>query len=210
VPIGAAYLVEVTSFTFMAILVARFGPVTMASHQVSANLAGVVYMVAMAMGSATSTLVAQALGAGDPERARRLAGSGIRMSVAMACAIAALLWLLREPVALAYTGGGEVAAATLPLLGALAVFVVFDNLHTQIAFVLRAHKIATLPMVISVLSMWGVGLGGGWLLTLAPSEASALHGSHAGALGFWIAGCAGLMVAAAAMALVLRRTWARL
>lgn len=206
-PIGATYLVEVTAFTFMAILVARFGTVTLASHQVTANLAGVVYMVAMAMASATSTLVAQSLGAGDPARARQLALTGIRLALAMVCAVAAVLWLLRTPIAGAYTDSAEVTAATLPLLAALAVFVIFDNLQTQIGFVLRAYKVATLPMVVSVVSMWGVGLGGGWLLTIAAPAGSALHGSQAGALGFWIAGAAGLAVACAGMALVLARVW---
>ena len=206
-PIGFTYLVEVTAFTFMAILVARYGTVAMASHQVAANLAGVVYMLAMAMASATSTLVAQSLGAGDPTRARRLALTGIRLSLAMVCVVAASLWLLRAPVAAAYTGSADVAAATLPLLGALAAFVVFDNLHTQIAFVLRAHKVATLPMAISVISMWGVGLGGGWLLVVAAPVDSVLHGGRAGALGFWIAGAAGLAVACGGMALLLVRQW---
>jgi MATE family multidrug resistance protein len=206
-PIGVTYLVEVTAFTFMAILVARFGTIAMASHQVAANLAGVIYMVAMAMASATSTLVAQSLGAGELARARSLALTGIRLALAMVCALAALLWLLRAPIAGAYTGSAEVAAATLPLLGALAAFVIFDNLHTQIAFVLRAHKVATLPMLISVLSMWGLGLGGGWLLTIAAAEGSLLHGATHGALGFWIAGAAGLALACAGMGLLLARVW---
>ncbi|MEK9721008.1 MAG: MATE family efflux transporter, partial [Quisquiliibacterium sp.] len=44
-PIGAAYLVEVSSFTFMALFVARLGSTAAASHQVAANLAGLCYMV---------------------------------------------------------------------------------------------------------------------------------------------------------------------
>jgi len=55
--------------------------------------------------------------------------------------------------------------------------------------------------------MWGVGLGGGWLLTIAAPTGSPLHGAQAGALGFWIAGAAGLAVACAGMALVLARVW---
>jgi MATE family multidrug resistance protein len=210
-PIGATYLIEVTSFTFMSILVARFGTVTLASHQIAANLTGVIYMIAMAIASATSTLVAQSLGAGDLARARVLALTGIRLGVALAVLAGALLWLLRAPIAQAYSTDPSVVAAALPLLAALAVFSVFDSLQTQIAFVLRAYKIATLPMVVCVVSMWGVGLGGGWLLTVAGEPAAlgaaALHGSRSGALGFWLAGVIGLVVASAGLALVIRRVW---
>jgi hypothetical protein len=66
-------------------------------------------------------------------------------------------------------------------------------------------------MVVCVVSMWGVGLGGGWLLTVAGEPAAlgaaALHGSRSGALGFWLAGVIGLVVASAGLALVIRRVW---
>jgi MATE family multidrug resistance protein len=212
VPIGASYLVEVTSFTFMAIFVARFGTVAMASHQITANLTGVVYMLALALANATSTLAAQAIGAGDPMRARAVSITGLRIAMTLAALTGLLLWTLRGPIAAAYSNDAAVIAATLPLLGALALFVVFDSLQTQIGYILRAYKIATLPMVVCVVSMWGVGLGGGYLLTVSSDPAGplgALHGSRAGALGFWVAGVASLALASAGLALVLRRTWRR-
>ena len=212
VPIGASYLVEVTSFTFMAIFVARFGTVAMASHQITSNLTGVVYMIALALANATSTLAAQAIGAGDPLRARAVSLTGLRIAMLLAGLTGVLIWLLRAPIAASYSNDAAVIAATLPLLGALALFLVFDSLQTQIGYILRAYKIATLPMVVCVLSMWGVGLGGGYLLTVSSDPAGALgalHGSRAGALGFWIAGVASLALASAGLALVLRRTWQR-
>ena len=66
IPIGATYLVEVTSFTFMAVFLARLGATTAASHQIAANLAALVYMLPLALGTATSVLVAQSLGAARP------------------------------------------------------------------------------------------------------------------------------------------------
>ncbi|MBK8763842.1 MAG: MATE family efflux transporter [Burkholderiaceae bacterium] len=212
VPIGASYLVEVTSFTFMAIFVARFGTVAMASHQITSNLTGVVYMIALALANATSTLAAQAIGAGDPLRARAVSLTGLRIAMLLAGLTGVLIWLLRAPIAASYSNDPSVIAATLPLLGALALFLVFDSLQTQIGYILRAYKIATLPMVVCVLSMWGVGLGGGYLLTVSSDPAGALgalHGSRTGALGFWVAGVASLALASAGLALVLRRTWRR-
>ncbi len=212
VPIGASYLVEVTSFTFMAIFVARFGTIALASHQITANLAGVVYMVGLAIANATSTLAAHAIGAGDPVRARAIAGAGIRIALLLAGFTSMLMWTLREHIAAAYSSDSAVVAAAVPLLAALSLFLIFDSLQTQLGFVLRAYKIATLPMVVCVLSMWGVGLGGGYLLTVESDPLTPpglLHGSRNGALGFWVAGVLSLALASAGLALVLRRTWRR-
>ena len=47
-------------------------------------------------------------------------------------------------------------------------------------------------MVIYAISLWGVGLGGGYLLGLTDT-----FGPPLGAAGFWIAGAASLVVAGA-------------
>ncbi len=53
------------------------------------------------------------------------------------------------------------------------------------AFVLRAWRITTLPMLIFVVALWGVGLGGGYLLAFDPWQV--LPAALRGARGFWIA-----------------------
>jgi MATE family multidrug resistance protein len=60
------------------------------------------------------------------------------------------------------------------------------------AQVLRGYKRATAPMVIYAISLWGVGLGGGYLLGLTDTL-----GPPRGAAGFWIAAVASLMLAGA-------------
>lgn len=212
IPIGATYLIEVTSFTFMALFVARFGTIALASHQITANLAGVVYMIALALANATSTLAAQAIGADQPGKARAIAMTGIRIALALAAATALSMWLLRGLIAAAYSSDAAVINATIPLLAALSLFLVFDSLQTQLGFVLRAYKITTLPMLVCILAMWGVGLGGGYVVTVASDPdglLGVLHGSRSGALGFWLAGVLSLALATAGLALVLRRAWRR-
>ena len=57
------YLIEVTSYTFMALFIARFGTTTLAGHQITGNIGAVLYMTPLSIGFASATLVAQALGA---------------------------------------------------------------------------------------------------------------------------------------------------
>lgn len=209
-PIGASYLVEITSFTFMALFLARLGATASASHQIASNLTGICYMGGLGIAVATSTLVAQRLGGGDPEAARRYARTGLLMAMALALASAGALWIARAPIARAYTVDAEVVAATLPLIVAVAGFHFFDSLQTQIGFILRAYKIATAPMIVYVLAMWGIGLGGGYWLSFvqAPDGTlGALRGETSGALGFWVAGIASLVVASAGLGALLARRW---
>ena len=64
-PSGLAILVEVTSFTLMALFIARQGTTSAAAHQIAANMAAVLYMVPLSLAIATSARVSYWRGAGD-------------------------------------------------------------------------------------------------------------------------------------------------
>jgi MATE family multidrug resistance protein len=100
-----------------------------------------------------------------------------------------------------YTDDAAVIAATLPLLAWVAVFHVADAAQTTAAFVLRAWRIATVPLVIYVLAIWGIGLGGGY--TIAFDSFGWAPSGLQGAQGFWSAATAGLVIAAGGMCLFL-------
>ncbi|ODS97460.1 MAG: hypothetical protein ABS56_09565 [Lautropia sp. SCN 69-89] len=209
-PIGASYMVEVTSFTFMALFLARLGATTAASHQIAANLAALAYMVPLAIATATSVLVAQSLGAARPREARERAWAGIRIALACAVAIGAGLFAAREPLAALYTTDAALVAAAAPLLALVAAFHLFDATQAMCSFILRAYRITALPMLVYVLSLWGVGLGGGWWLAFeAGTSAHGWAPLVAGARGFWIASGLSLALAAAGLAAILARLWRR-
>lgn len=67
-PMGLSYLIEVTSYTFMALFISHFGTTVLAGHQIAGNVGAVLYMTPLSIGIAASTLVARALGAGRPTR----------------------------------------------------------------------------------------------------------------------------------------------
>ncbi|CAJ0701721.1 MATE family efflux transporter [Ralstonia holmesii] len=195
VPMGFTYLIEITSFTLMAIFIARLGTVALAGHQIAANLGAVAYMVPLSLSIATSTLAAQSIGARDRVAARRISLNGIKLAVMCAVIVgAAVLFLRRELVSL-YTHDAAVLAIAVPLLPFIAFYQMFDALQVMTAFILRAYKIALIPTVIYALSLWGVGLGGGYVLGfgLLGDVAASLRG----AAGFWAANGLSLMVAGA-------------
>lgn len=196
VPIGLSVAFEVTSFTFMAVLIARLGTTSVAGHQVVANVAAILFMVPLAIGIATSVLVAQSMGAGAPRVARVAALRGFRLSIGIALAAALIVWLLREPLVALYTIDAAVSAVALSLIGWAAVFHVFDACQGVCGFALRGYKNTFWPMVIYGVSLWGVGLLGGYWIALYDTPL----GPPRGALGFWEAATVALGIAAFSLA----------
>jgi MATE family multidrug resistance protein len=194
VPMGLSITIEVTGFTFMAFFISRIGATPVAGHQIALNLVSMMFMVPLAIGNAAGTLVAQRIGAGDPSDARRLGWHGLELGVLIAASLSAVVYLVRERLLNLYTHDALVVAAALPLLAWVVVFHIADAAQTVAAFVLRAYRVATAPMVIYAVAIWGVGLGGGYAVAFDTTGLSPawLQGSQ----GFWSAATVGLVVAA--------------
>lgn len=198
-PMGGSILVEVTGFTFMAFFVARLGATPVAGHQIAVNLVAMMFMIALALATAAGTLVAQHLGAGQKREARIVGRHAMLLAALVAASVGAVVAMAREPIVALYTANRATAAAALPLLVWVWFFHLGDALQTVAAYVLRAYQVATVPMAIYVVALWGLGIGGGYLLAFGA------HG--AGAVGFWQAATAGLLTAAALLGWLLKRVF---
>jgi MATE family multidrug resistance protein len=202
-PMGAAYLIEVSGFTFMALFIARLGAVPVAGHQIAANLSTVLFMTPLALGQATSTLVAQTVGAGRRSQARQLGWHGIVLATGLAVFMAVVLWALRAPLLRAYSSDPVIVQAAFSLLALSLSYHVLDSCQTVTAFTLRAYKVATLPVLIYAVCVWGVGLGAGYALAFNANTQVPL--GLQGAAGFWVANIAGLTLASLLLCLTLKK-----
>lgn len=205
-PAGLAILVEVTSFTLMALFIARQGHLAAASHQIAANLAAVCYMVPLSLAIATSARVSWWRGAGDHVRARQLALLGLRLAVLLGLTLAALLLVSRHLLASIYTSDAAVAALTASLLLWVAAYHAADSVQVFCIFVLRCWRITVAPLLIYCLLLWGWGLAGGYWL--AYGDASPWSGVSTPA-PFWSMSAAALLVTAGAFSALLWRTLRR-
>lgn len=167
-PMGGSYLAEVSSFTFMALLAAREGTFVSGGHQILANLVSLLYMFPLAIGIATSSLVAQSLGAQQPEQARRLARIGIGLGLSGVALSLAVVMVARPQIIQIYTSDPAIAAMAYALLTILPLLHTSDALQCMLSYILRAHKIATMPFVIQTGSLFGIGLLGGWYFGFGP------------------------------------------
>lgn len=202
IPMGLSYLIEVTAFTFMALFIARLGDTVVAGHQITANFGTVLYMLPLSIASATGTLVAQSIGARDLTTARRIGDTGIRLAAILSVTIGIAVWMTRGIIVRAYTPNEAIIATALPLFLFIAFYQLFDAIQVTTAFVLRAYKVAVIPTLMYAIALWGVGLGGGYILGLDPFDISPV--STRGAAGFWLGNSVSLALVAAGLLWYLR------
>jgi MATE family multidrug resistance protein len=198
VPMGLSIGIEVTGFTFMAFFIARLGATPVAGHQIAVNMVSIMFMMPLALANATSTLVAQRIGADDLRDARRIGWHGLQMGVLIAAAMGVTVYLTRESLMHAYTHDEVIIAAAMPLLAWVMLFHIADATQTIASFTLRAYKMATVPVVIYATAIWGVGLGGGYVVAFNTSGLT--PAPLIGAQGFWAASTAGLTIAGVGLA----------
>lgn len=193
VPAGLSVLVEVTSFTLMALFIARLGTAASAAHQIASNLTAVAYMMPLSLAIATSARVSFWLGAGDPARARRACRRGFELTVCLALLFAAAMATLRWQLADIYSANPAVVALGATLLLATAIYHFADALQTLCVFVLRCYRVTVLPLVLYCTLLWGVGLGGSYLLAYRGfGPWTAMHSP----LAFWMMGALALALTA--------------
>lgn len=192
VPIGVSILIDVTSYTFMALFIARLGADYSAGHQIAANLGALCYMVPLAISNATSVLVGQAIGAGRMDQAKVSGWTGIAIGAAAAVTVAVLVAIAHGGIAALYTQDPKVIAVAGPLLVFVGVFHISDAINAVAAQAARGYKKVLVPMLGFGLALWVVGLGGGYWLAFSP-----VLGAPQGAAGFWMGAVAGMALAAA-------------
>lgn len=197
VPMGASILVEVSGFSFMALFISRLGGDAVAGHQIAVNVVTLMFMVPLAVGHAGTTLAAQRVGARDAAGARTVAWHALLIGCTLSGLLGVAVSLGREGIVALYTSSPVVAAAALPLMAWVALFHLADAAQTIAAFVLRAWRVATVPLVIYATALWGLGLGGGY--ALAHNLPGIVPAWMQGARGFWVAATAGLCLAATAL-----------
>jgi MATE family multidrug resistance protein len=201
IPIGLTFIADITAFTFMALFIARLGPVVSGAHQIAANLAALAFMVPLSLGNATSVLVGQALGAGQARRARRICWEAIRFGMSIAIVLCLIFWLGAPYIAAFYTTDLEVQLVAIPLIVMVGLYHLGDALQAITVNALRGYKNSVVPMVIYTVTLWVPGLGGGIVLGLTDT-----FGTARGAPGFWLAAIASIWLVGGLMAIYLNST----
>ena len=192
VPMAASVVLEVSLFSAASFAIARFGAVPVAAHQVALNVAGLTFMVPLGLSGAITVRVGDAMGAGDPRRARLAGMLGISLALVTQSVSCAVMFLLPMTIAALYSNDPAVQAGTVALLALAGLFQLSDGVQVAANGALRGLKDTRVPAAITLLAYWVVGLPVGLLLAFPAGMA---------ARGMWI----GLLVALSVAAVLL--TW---
>ena len=202
IPAGMAYLVEVTSFTLMAVFIARLGVTASASHQIAASVAAVLYMMPLSMAIACSARVSFWLGAGRPDHAKRIVLLGLKLTAAMSITLVAILLIAKNSLAGFYSANPAIVNTASSLLFWVAFYHLADSIQAVCAFLLRCYRITLAPLAIYGVLLWGLGLYGGYLLTYEGLPGLAARSSPD---TFWIASSLALWLVASCFLVLLWR-----
>src|SRR5574344_882441 len=206
IPAGLAIAVEVTSFTLVALFVARQGTLAAASHQIAANLAALCYMLPLSLGIAVSARASWWRGQGQELRAQAVAWLGVRLAPISGAGLCVALLLGRAWVPHIYTSDAQVATLTSALLLWVALYQCADSVQCVCIFLLRSWRVTLAPLLVYCALLWGGGLGGGyWLAYIHPSSSAYWAGNPT---PFWLAITVSLAVVAIIFIYLLRRVLA--
>jgi putative MATE family efflux protein len=168
-----------------SLMVISMGTAAFASQQIVFNVANLSMMPGLAFSVAATTLVGQALGAGDPENAERHGWRGAGLAAVWMSAMGAVFVIFPEQIIQLYTSDPEVirqGATGLRVIG-------FGQPMQGIAFVLsgalRGAGDTRTTLVIGTASMWLSRLPIAFLLGIV---------AGLGVLGIWLAWAADWLI----------------
>lgn len=190
-------------WVFMTGFVAQFGAAHNAASWITLQYMHMSFMPAVGMSIAVQAMVGKAIGAGDPDLARRRVRLGVKVTMAYmgACALAMVVFrtplvaiFLNEPAAGSeiVAEPGEVLRIGGQLLILAAVFQMFDAVGITMVGALRGAGDTLWPGVATMLLAWSIIIGGGKLITL--------QWPQWGALGPWITAAVYIITFALVMA----------
>ena len=187
-PMAVSMLLESSLFSGAGIAIGTLGAAAVASHQVALNVASFAFMVPLGISLAMTVRVGQAAGRSDAAGVRRAGVSGFACILAMQLVSGGLMLGFPGVIAGLYTQDAVVRAGAVTLLRIAGVFQISDGLQVAASGALRGLKDTRVPMLITAVAYWGVGM---------PLALALTFGAGWQAPGMWCGLIAGLTVAAA-------------
>lgn len=185
-PIGISISMEFTMFTVVALLMGGLGTIAVAAHQIALNVSAITFMVAFGFSSAITVRVGQKYGRKGIKNARFAGYVGVVLATMFMFVCAIIMFSLPELITSIYTDDMEVFGMAVTMLLAAAVYQISDGLQVSGAAALRGLKDTRIPMYITILSYWLIGLSTAYLLG---------YHTSLGPIGLWIGLIVGLTVA---------------
>ncbi|MGE0430884.1 MAG: MATE family efflux transporter [Planctomycetota bacterium] len=197
-PIALLTGLEVGAFGMFTLMAGWLSASTLAGHQITLNMAALMFMMAVGVSAASSVRVGHAIGRRDEDGARRAAVVAFGLGGVIMLGSTLLFALLPGPLASLYTPPGEVRVIAVRLIPIAAWFQLVDGTQAVAFGVLRGAGDTRAAALLGLAGFYGLAVPlAGWLAFCTPL----------GAVGIWIAIVFGLGFVAI---LAVARVWWRL
>jgi MATE family multidrug resistance protein len=164
IPGGLQYFFEVGAFSGSAIIIGWLGTIPLAAHQIALNLAAFSFMFAMGISSAASIRVGNAVGRRDRHAIRQAGFSSILLACAVMGSFGLIFIVFRNVLPSFYIADIAVINVAASLLIIAALFQLSDGTQAVGVGALRGMADTRIPMIITFIAYWVIGLPGGYLL----------------------------------------------
>lgn len=162
-PMGAQHTLEITAFAVMTFWISQFGTTQLAAHQLVMQFLGFAITLVFAMSQAVGIRVGHAVGRLDKPAISSAIYVGMMMNFCCVAIIA--LFFNLTPHAFLQIDLNTHASSTQILtheasilLGISGILMIFDNFRIIIFGALRGLKDTFVPMMMSFVSFWLIGL----------------------------------------------------
>lgn len=187
IPNGLSFMMEVSCFAIVALLIGSLGTIQVAAHQIAINVAAFTFMIPFGLSTAITIRVGNAVGRGELKMAQFSGRVGIVLAATVMSLTALTFFLIPDLITGMYTDNPEVQTLATLLLYHAAVFQISDGLQVSGLGALRGLKDTRVPMIVNFISYWMIGLTVGSFFGFY---------MEMGPRGFWIGLISGLSVAA--------------
>lgn len=202
-PIAIALCCEVALFAVTALLLSPLGATIVASHQIALNTSSFIFMFPMSLGMATTILVGQALGAGSPQKAKKMSYAALMLGLTITIITAFVTIFFRYEIAEIFVTDEIVIGMAASLLFIAAIYQFSDTVQVVVSGVLRGYKDTKAILYITLFSYWIIGMPLGYALARTD-----LLMPNIGAKGFWVAFVVSLSFASVLLFYRMRKTQA--
>ena len=195
IPSSLQMTFEVAAFSAAALLMGRFGEVSMAAHQIALMCAATAFMVPLGLAMALSVRIGEVAGRGESSRLRPIVLSGWMIAVGWSGISAFVFLVAGRPLALSFNDEVDVVSLAAQILVVVGVFQIVDSLQITASSMLRGLHDTRIPALIGFVAYWIFGI---------PIAVYLSIGLEWRAVGVWWGLAAGLAIACVSLCL---RTW---
>jgi Na+-driven multidrug efflux pump len=178
VPGAGENLAYQTSQLMCTTMIALLGTTALATRIYSQNIMFYVMLFGLSLGVGTQILVGQLIGAGKKEEAYQQLMRSLRVSLLVTIVCVCVMAFFARPLLGIFTSDQAIIEAGVSLLLFCIILEPGRTFNIVVIASLRAAGDAQFPVLMGILSMWGVSVPLGYFL--------GIH-MNMGLLGFWIA-----------------------